>query len=394
MIGFGVRKVAIALVLSFVSSNGCRGDNVAGRIVYDTIGGVPSVLSPDQGLLGDTVPWELTQFMLVAGDQLYDGEPALYALDVAILPNGGIVVLDAGNQRVLRFDSDGVYLGWFGGAGDGPGLFVSPLFVEVADSLVFVVDPGLNRLTAFDTAGIFVGRFQIEFSGLVGTSPLFEAAAPNEIYMAAEPAPFMPEARDTGRAVIFRLERSGAIGDSVLTYPASSWTLIRRPEGGNTFVKPRLAPEPRMSAVSGLVAVSITAPYMIELRAPDGTLRRRIARQYDNVAVTAEIRDSVLGILAAGPSRLPLEALDLVPFAPVVPAIEGLVLDDAGRLWVDLYAASEPTRRDIFDEEGRYLGPLYLPQRVRLEEVRVGRACGVMSEVTGQAAVVCYLLKT
>ena len=107
MIGFGVRKVAIALVLSFVSSNGCRGDNVAGRIVYDTIGGVPSVLSPDQGLLGDTVPWELTQFMLVAGDQLYDGELALYALDVAILPNGGIVVLDAGNQRVLRFDSDG-----------------------------------------------------------------------------------------------------------------------------------------------------------------------------------------------------------------------------------------------------------------------------------------------
>lgn len=382
-----------ALALS-VMTVACGGDRSAGGIVYDTIGGVPAVMNPYEGTLGDSLPWALTQYLLVAGDQLYDGEPAVYALDVAILPGGGVVVLDAGNRRVLRFDSAGVYIGQFGGAGDGPGQFASPLFIEVADSLVYVVDPGLNRLTAFDTSGIFVSRFQIEFGGLVGTTPLFETGAPHEIYMAAEPAPFLAEARDTGRAVIYRLDRSGAIGDTVLTYPASSWTRVDRPDGGSSFVKPRLAPEPKLAATPGVVAVGTAAQYLIEIRRPDGALLRRIARAYDNVAVTVELRDSVLDRLAQGPGRLLREQLDLVPFAPVVPAIEGLVLDDEGRLWVDVYAAGEPTRRDVFDAEGRFLGPLYLPQPVRLEEVRVGRACGVMSEITGQAAVVCYRVDT
>lgn len=385
--------MATALLLA-VAAYGCEGDRTEGRIVYDTIGGVPAVLNPERGLLGDSVPWELVQYLLVAGDQLYDGEPAVYALDVAILPGGGVVVLDAGNQRVLRFDPEGVYVGAFGSAGEGPGQFVSPLFIEVADSLIYVVDPGLNRLTAFDTSGIFVSRFQIELARLVGTTPLFEAGAPHEIYMAGEPAPFIPEAQDTGQAVLYRLDRSGAIGDSVLTYRPSSWTRVQRPDGGSSFVKPRLAPEPKMSAIPGMLAVSTIAPYVIEIRRPNGELLLRIARQYTNVAVTLAIRDSVLDRLAQGPGRLSREGLELVPFAPVVPAIEGLVLDDAGRLWVDVYAPGELTRRDIYDAEGRFLGPLYLPQPVRLEEVRDGRVCGVMSELTGQAAVVCYRLTT
>ena len=382
------KKLTVA-VLALVAG-GCGGDRMGDGIVFETIGGVPSVMNPEHGLLGDSVPWVLTQFLLVAGDQLYDGAPAVYALDVGILPSGGVVVLDAGNRRVLRFDEDGIYVGAFGGAGEGPGQFENPLFIEVADSLVYVVDAALNRLSAFDTSGIFVSRFQIEFGGLVGTTPLFSAGAAHEIYMAAEPAAFIPEARDTGSAVLYRLERSGAIGDTVLTYPPSTWTLVQRPDGGSSFVKPRLAPEPKVSAVPGMLAVSTIAPYAIEIRGPDGGLLRRIARQYQNVAVTVEIRDSVLDRLAEGPGRMSREDLELVPFAPVVPAIEGLVLDDERRLWVDIFAPAEPSRRDVFDEEGRFLGPVYLPQPVKLEQVRTGRACGVMSEVTGQAAVVCY----
>jgi hypothetical protein len=97
----------------------------------------------------------------------------------------------------------------------------------------------------------------------------------------------------------------------------------------------------------------------------------------------------VLGQLAQGPAGLPREALEMVPFAPVVPAIDDILLDGEGRLWADVYVG-ERTRRDIFDEQGRFLGPLYLPQPVELEDVRGDRACGVMRELSGQAAVVCY----
>lgn len=383
------RTACALLALAVTAVSGCRGEGGRGGIVVDTIGGVPSVMSPDRGLLGDTVPWELEQYLLVAGDQLYDRKPATFALDVGILPNGNVVVLDSGNQRVLRFGPHGEYLGWFGGAGEGPGQFERPLFLEVAGDRIYTLDSGLNRVTGFDTAGIFLSRFEVDLAGLAGTTPIFAVGAADEIYVAAEPVPFLETARDTGEAVLYRMNRNGAIVDTVVTFPPSQWTRIERPEGGASYVKPRLMPVPKVSASAGAIAVCLGSTYLIEIREPDGSLIRRVARRYENVAVTPAIRDSVLAELAEGPTGLPREALEMVPFAPVVPAIDDILLDGEGRLWADVYVG-ERTRRDIFDEQGRFLGPLYLPQPVELEDVRGDRACGVMREVSGQAAVVCY----
>lgn len=369
----------------------CRSDADRAGIVHDTIGGVPSVMSGERGLLGDTVPWKLTQYLLVTGDQLFDRQPAVYAMDVGILPNGGVVVLDMGNRRVLRFQADGVYLGSFGGPGDGPGQFVTPLFLEVAGDRIYVLDSSLNRVTAFDTSGVFLSRFEVDLAGLAGTTPLFAAGGPDELYLAGEPVPFLTEVRDTGQAVIYRLNRSGAIADTLALFLPSSWRRIQDTGGRSSFAKPRLAPTPRMSAIPGVAALALGAQYMIEIRDPTGKLLRRVARQYDNVAVTPEIRDSVLNEMEQVPDAMPRDALELVPFAPVVPAVESVVVDDRGRLWVDVYSG-EVTRRDIFDAQGQYLGPLYLPQPVQLEDVSGDRACGMIAELSGQSAVLCYMV--
>jgi hypothetical protein len=372
---------------------GCRGEVERGGIVRDTIGGVPSVMSPARGLLGDTVPWKLTQFLLVAGDQLYERKAAVFAMDVGILPNGNIVVLDTGNRRVLRFRSDGAYIGSFGSPGEEPGQFVTPLFLEVAGDRIYVLDSGLDRVTAFDTAGIFLSRFELDLAGLAGTMPLFIAGGPDEVYLAGEPVPFLEEARDTGEAVIYRVDGSGAIVDTLALFLPSNWVRLEVEEGRATFAKPRLAPAPRLSATPGAAALSTGARYMIEIRGPDGSLLRRVARQYENVVVTPEIRDSVLAELERLPNALPREALEQVPFAPVVPAVENLVMDYQGRLWVDVYADAA-TRWDIFDAEGQFLGPLFLPQPLELKDVGSERACGTIQEASGQSAVVCYHIET
>lgn len=376
------------LVISALGLAGCSGDAAQGGAVVDTIGGVPSVMNPEQGVLGDTVPWILSQYLVVAADQLYERKQALLAVDVGILPNGQVLVLDAGNQRVLRFDTLGAYVGSFGGQGSGPGDFAAPVFLEVADSEVFVLDVGLNRVTAFDTSGIFLRRFTVDMGGLVGTSGVFEAGGPDEIYVLGEPVPFVAAARDTGSAVLLRLTRSGEIADSVFTYSANVWTPIRRVDGGVSYVKTRFAPEPRLAAKPGALAVATLARYLIEVRQPDGALVRRVARQYQTVAVTDELRDSVLDLMVRG-GKLPRDALEAVQFARFIPAIERLVLDDQGRLWVNPYAPDEPTRRDVFDEEGRFLGPIYLPLEIRLEDVRGDRVCGVVAQPSGASAVMC-----
>ena len=381
-VGVGVIALALGVI-------GCESAAERAGIVFDTIGGIPSVMSPERGLLGDTVPWELTQYLLVTGDQLYDRKAAVYALDVGILPNGNVVVLDSGNRRVMRFGPNGSYIDSFSGPGQEPGQFVTPLFLEVAGDRVYVLDSGLNRVTEFDSAGIYLDRYEVTLAGLAGTTPLFAVGGSDQVYVAAEPVPFLTEVRDTGNAVIYRMNMSGAIVDTLALFLPSTWTQIESSEGKFSYVKPRLAPEPLISAEPGGVALVTGARYLIERRYPSGALVRRVARRYENVAVTAELRDSVLNELSQRSNALPRGALELVSFAPVVPAIEGLVLDDQGRLWVDVYSG-DPTRRDVFDAEGQFLGALYLPQPMELEDVRGDRACGVINQLGGEAAIVCY----
>ncbi len=198
----------------------------------------------------------------------------------------------------------------------------------------------------------------------------------------------MEGARDTGEAVLYRYNRSGEIVDTAAHLSPPAWTRIELP-GEVSFVKPRMAPDPRVAAIEGKLALAAGARYEIQIRRPDGSLARRVTRVYENLAVTPETRDSVLALLSRTRENMTQEALEQVPFAAVIPAIESLTLDRDGRLWVDPYDP-DVRRRDVFDREGRFLGPVYLPHPVFLEDVRGNRACGVISDPSGPSSAFCY----
>ncbi|HZD81200.1 MAG TPA: hypothetical protein VE646_14335, partial [Actinomycetota bacterium] len=220
---------------------------------------------------------------------------------------------------------------------------------------------------------------------------VFEAGGPDELYVAGEPVPFMSQVRDTGRAVIYRLDHTGRVVDTLLTYPGSSWTPIQLPNGRTSFAKPRFSAEPRLDARPGIAAASYIPTYVIDVRSPDGRPTLRIARQYENAPVVKAVRDSVLDRLASGPNRIPREALASIPFESQIPAIEGLTMDDRRRVWIDPYAPDQPARRDLFDTEGRFQGPAYLPEPIRLKDIRGGRACGAVHDPDDRSVqVVCY----
>lgn len=380
----------VALIALTLTTGACGSDGGSGDVVYDTIGGIPAVMSSERGVRGGELDWTLTEHLRVSDEDEFEGVTTTFALDVGIMPGGELAVLDAGNHRVLRFDANAEYIGHFGGGGEDPSDIQVPLLLEVADTLVYVIDAGRNALLAYTWDGEFLSDFPLTFEGLVGTTPAFAAGSPDEIYVFAEPAPFVRGSQPDDKGVLFRLDMTGAILDSVLTAPAARWTPIRLPSGSTSFAKPRLMPEPRYSARPGVVAVNAAAGYVIDLRRPNGQPIRRVARQYQPVQVTQEMRDSILNRLAEGPNALPRPALNTVPFAPIVPAIEDLVLDDRGRLWVNVYDPANARRVDVFDEEGRFLGPLSLPERMQLEDVRGDLACGVVSQADGPTEVVCY----
>jgi DNA-binding beta-propeller fold protein YncE len=74
-----------------------------------------------------------------------------FPFDMALAPDGTLVLCDYGNNRVARFTREGECLGQFGRAGRDPGRFHGPRGVDVApDGTVFVADTDNHRIQRFD----------------------------------------------------------------------------------------------------------------------------------------------------------------------------------------------------------------------------------------------------
>ncbi|MEX2284415.1 MAG: 6-bladed beta-propeller [Gemmatimonadota bacterium] len=80
-----------------------------------------------------------------------NGDYAFFRI-ASVVPaaNGDIYVLDVGNEEVIVFNAQGKLLRRFGRAGHGPGEFLTPRALALADDTVFVLD---RRLHAFSTQG-------------------------------------------------------------------------------------------------------------------------------------------------------------------------------------------------------------------------------------------------
>jgi len=81
----------------------------------------------------------------------------LSTMQVAHRVGDGFFVLDIGEKRVLRYDSDWKLLGHFGGPGEGPGEFKWPVRVFCWQDRVYV--QGIGALHVFDGQGRFQQRF-------------------------------------------------------------------------------------------------------------------------------------------------------------------------------------------------------------------------------------------
>ena len=108
--------------------------------------------SPGRGASGDANPPTVVfqdSVVLEETDSLYLGDPA----HLASLSDGGYLVTDGMQARVLRFDSHGRQVGIVGRKGRGPGEFTSPMVaIERRDGSIAVADDELDRISVFDAS--------------------------------------------------------------------------------------------------------------------------------------------------------------------------------------------------------------------------------------------------
>jgi hypothetical protein len=85
---------------------------------------------------------------------------------IGVGPYGAVYVADYGYNLIEYYGSRGDYLGFWGGAGSGPGELRQPTDVAVGlDGTVFVADAGNYRVQYFTAGGSYLGQW-----GAVGTN--------------------------------------------------------------------------------------------------------------------------------------------------------------------------------------------------------------------------------
>jgi hypothetical protein len=297
-------------------------------------------------------------------------------VSVARTADGGVVVVDEGSASVRWYDAAGVAIGRAGGEGDGPGELRLPQAMGVgAGDTVWVYDYSHRRVTWYGPdlrvarvasltpplgSGVVVGR--LPGGAFVLASQFGTGDGPQRTGLVRDTVPYAVYTPD------------GAIADTLGLFPGRE--TMHRPEGGRMVMS--VAPFARsgshavvgervvvgdqtrhelrtLDAGGGLT--SITRWAGAELTVTDEDVRAWIERQVES---------------AHSADRAGLRAqLAETPAPEASPAHGALLPDPTGALWVAEYTqyGLAPAFWNVFDVDGRWLGPVRMPERFRPHEV-------------------------
>lgn len=86
---------------------------------------------------------------------------------------GNIYVVDRKNNRVVKYNSSGVYQSYFGSSGSGNGQFNGPYGIAIdSNDNIYVMDSGNQRVQKFDSSGAYVSHFN---TGITTTYAMYIA---------------------------------------------------------------------------------------------------------------------------------------------------------------------------------------------------------------------------
>lgn len=327
-------------------------------------------------------------------------EIPLYRVQGArFLPDGGIVVANAGTSEVMVFDTAGTLVRRFGGRGEGPGELGSIDAVHPCGGDSIAVVNG-SRLHLFDSEGTFLRRTQFQLGER--SAPVHGVSTDCRRGMLQQRTR-MPAVNRQGftEDVFAWFDALSTAADTVTTAELLEvWT--RTFDGG---ARPWVIPW----GTSGRTHATVNDRFVVgngrvpELRRYDsgGELRLivRWSGQPPPVSVTdrrryAERRMEFLARAPAGEpeTRWLFPALDEHPEVPThKPFFDRLLMDDRGGIWARVFPEESFGLFDsrlpgpivfsetwtVFDSTGVWLGDLTLPDRFELHAVGGDRLLGV-----------------
>ncbi|MFW6083682.1 MAG: hypothetical protein ACODAA_00525 [Gemmatimonadota bacterium] len=331
--------------------------------------------------------WALVDSPMLAIGSADGGADALYSVGPIVpLSDGRFALAHRSRNEIVWFDSTGTRLVVAGGDGDGPGEFraVSDLFRLAGDSLL-AVDGRLNRLSVFGPDGRYERSSRLEFED-GSARPI--VLLPDRTLLARPGFSFGTGTspgvlRDTAALPRFGLDGE-RVGQVAPVPTGENWVFEI---GGSTGAGPHpfgkktlLAP-----AEAGFWLTTGDRPE-VELRAPDGELRRIVRWADRPPALTDEMAGSFEASMSDDPEdRQAVEAyLQDMEYPETLPTASELMSDTEGHLWVrpfEPYFEDEaPPPFMVFDPDGRLLGEVGFPERFDPRAITADRVYGVWTD--------------
>ncbi|MET0602197.1 MAG: 6-bladed beta-propeller [Baekduia sp.] len=200
------------------------------------------------------------------GELTFAGNVAGIAIDQS---DGSVYVADTGNNRIQKFNAAGVYQGQFGAAGSGDGELAGPIAVAVDQSShdVFVADRDNNRVQRFDAAGAYEAQFGTPGAGYG------ELAAPSGLAVDSTGSVYV---LDSGNGRVQRFTNNGTLQGvfAPSTLNLSPQAIAVDPTSDHVFVS-QYAPDFSGTQILELTAAgNVVETHGTALPGPGGIARR------------------------------------------------------------------------------------------------------------------------
>ena len=297
---------------------------------------------------------------------------------LARIADGRVAVLSSGTKQLMLFEPSGELSRIIGGPGEGPGEFIHPLALQYLppDTLV-VWDYFLSSIDYFNPAGILVEERSLDLARMMahGADPeSLKMPLPDGSLLSGVPDMIADESPDDcthlTETVRVQMLAGGGPNMNSMEVPVHGETLLRidAAYAAHFFGCARPTRTP-MAAGGDSPSVYISNDQKeVHQRSLDGTLERIIRRTTQPPSVTdqawaAEVEHQARNRDMSG---VPPQAEEAgpVPRREAYPAVEALLVDSEGYLWVREWSTSEsgiPDQWSVFSPEGRWLGIVPFP---------------------------------
>lgn len=313
-----------------------------------------------------------------SGDLFFSIVPA-----IAVGDDGEIFVVEGrAPSQVYRFNANGDSVGVVGRSGEGPGEYQRAAYLRVWPDSIVVFDGRTSVFNTYNSDGTARRKGERISDGSLFFSPVGFTGA--ELVVQGS-QPFTPDGTDAAESMTtFGVYDSpGKLRDTLWARPAPEGLVVRTSNSVTVYSKPY--GRNYRAAVSGdTLYVVWTGEVRVHALTLSGETLGSIGVEYDPVPLTADQR-------AGAFERLPEDFRPLLVLDETHPAIEGLVADDQGRVWLKIrkdlsddshYWVINPVRQEVVSVT---FGP-----RFSLYVVKDGKAYGVQRTEDGEPLVVRY----